>query len=71
MQINAGCAAQADDVGMGETQERELRDTIAHYRSLRRMTLDVRALKALDNLIAEAEAQLRRLDCPGKVRAPA
>ena len=56
---------------MGETQERKLRDTIAHYRSLRRMTLDERALKALDNLIADAEAQLQRLDCPSKVRAPA
>lgn len=51
--------AAADNGGMDKTRQSELRERIAHYRGLRRMTLDERALKALDHLITEAEVQLR------------
>ena len=55
-------------VCMDDNQQRELRERVAHYRCLRRMTLDKRALGALDHLIAEAEVQLQHLEGPGKVR---
>jgi hypothetical protein len=41
---------------------REVREQIAYYRSLRRMTVDKRTLEALAQLTAEAEEHLRRLE---------
>ena len=39
----------------------ELHQRIAEYRQLRSLTLDERALEAIDCIIAEAEESLRRL----------
>jgi hypothetical protein len=50
---------------MGKTREQELHEQIAHYRGLRRMTVDKRALEALTQLLAEAEDHLRQLELAG------
>ena len=39
----------------------ELHQRIAEYRHLRSVTLDKRALEAIDAILAEAEESLRRL----------
>ena len=46
---------------MDTTTSRELRERIAHYRFLLRMTVDERTLGALTQLIAETEEHLRQL----------
>jgi len=50
---------------MAAATERELRELIAHYKSLRRMAVDRRVLESIENLIAEAEEHIHQLEMSG------